>query len=123
MVSPTQKQYLRFTPPLPEWPDQLLTSFFCECLLLDGSLFICTPVDPNFLTISYLDKARNKTEEHAGRFGVLQDALRDEAYPAAVRLAKASNARIEKICDVKDISDDERYVRWLLFLNSQTPTK
>ena len=52
-----------------------------------------------------------QTEEHAGRFGVLQDALKDDMYPAAVKLATASNARIEKICDVKNIGDDEQYVR------------
>lgn len=46
----------------------------------------------------------HQTEEHAGRFCLLEDSLRDESHPAVKRLADAANTRIEKICDVNGTS-------------------
>ena len=76
--------------------------------------------------LHYLDKARNKvalqllesviftlgcqSAEHAGRFGVLADSVCDESFPAINRVAEAKNARINRICDVKE-THGERYIR------------
>jgi len=86
-------------------------SFFMDDnVMKDGSIFLCTPIDPNFILLHYLDKARNKSAEHAGRFGVLADSVCDESFPAINRVAEAKNARINRICDVKE-THGERYIR------------
>jgi hypothetical protein len=67
-------------------------------------------MDPNFLLLCYLEKARGKTADYDGRYSVLSDALCDDECPAVRKLAATKNARIELICDVKDKHGD-RFIR------------
>jgi len=93
--------------------------FVDDTVVSDGTLWMLSPVDPNFHLLYYLDQARAKTEEHAGRFGVIEDALNDAVFPATKLLATAKNVRLEKICDIKDKGEiyvrlnDEKVLSWL----------
>lgn len=93
--------------------------FVDNSVMKDGSIFVLSPVDPNFILLHYLDLARAKTDDHPGRFGVLEDALNDAIFPATRLLAKAKNVRLDKICDIKDKGDiyirlnDDKVLEWL----------
>jgi len=94
--------------------------FLNDSVMQDGSLFVCSPMDVNFIMLYHLEKVRSKTDEHAGRYVELDDALKDEDYPALPRLAAAKNLRIEMICDINEKHggryirlNDEKVLAWL----------
>merc|ERR1712226_426466 len=95
--------------------------FIGNYLESNGSLFVCTPVDPLFLVLPFLQKSRNKSKDQGGYFLELSIILKNEDFPAMSLLATMlKNDQLSLICDVKDgwnsavyRLNDEHLQKWL----------
>ena len=87
-----------------------------------GDILFATRMDPLFLALPALEKARNKTPEHQGRFCSREQIVADwaETCDAAMALSKLSAMNFEVVCDVQEVADDlyfrlsdDKVVAWL----------
>jgi len=87
----------------------------------DGSIYMCTPIDPLFLLIPLLHLNRKKTEEHQGYFCEFTQMLSDTNQPGYAHFAKLLDTfDLSLICDVnKDLEqplyrlNDVKVTHWL----------
>ena len=79
-------------------------------------------MDPLFLALPVLEKARNKTPEHLGRFCSKDQIFGGwaESCDVAMKLSTVSGMNLEVICDVQDVADesyyrlnDDRVIAWV----------
>lgn len=90
----------------------------------DGSLHVMSPIDPLFILIPILDKARRKTTESDGVYLPISDLA--ETFPAALELCRVLSlssvtSRIASLCDVQSCGSDilvyrlsdEKVITWL----------
>mmetsp|Transcript_11828 Transcript_11828/g.28241 ORF Transcript_11828/g.28241 Transcript_11828/m.28241 type:complete len:338 (+) Transcript_11828:3-1016(+) len=77
----------------------------------DGDVVFATKIDPLFLALPILDKARNKTSEHAGRFCDKEQIFSSwpEHSADCMTLAASNGMDLHVICDVKEVGDDHYY--------------
>lgn len=68
-------------------------------------------MDPLFLALLVLEKARNKTPEHQGRFCSKEQIFGAwaESCDVAMKLSTVPAMNLEVICDVQDVADDAYY--------------
>lgn len=77
----------------------------------EGDVLFGTKMDPLFLALPALEKARNRTSDHAGRFQSKEQIFASwaETCDEAMRLASLSAMNLEVICDVQDVGGDLYY--------------
>ncbi|KAF5842512.1 ribonuclease H2, subunit B [Dunaliella salina] len=78
----------------------------------DGSLYLCTPLDPLFPLLPILEKARNKGAGNEGVFCALDQILTEAGaqWQGAERLAQAAvRADFACLCDCKESGGDAYY--------------
>lgn len=85
--------------------------FLDESIVSDGGMYLCSPVDPLFVVLHALEKARNKTEDSEGRFTLFEDCLVDQEFPAIKLLGSVKGCALEKICDVNEKFAPDMYIR------------
>jgi hypothetical protein len=91
-----------------------------------GDMLFATRMDPLFLALPALEKARNKTPEHPGRFCSREQIFAGwaEACDAAISLSKLEAMSLEVVCDVQEVAEDlyfrlsdNKVVAWLAVLS------
>jgi len=97
--------------------------FIDESVLQDGSLYITTPIDPLFLFLNRLDKARKKQGDNDdGMFVDIPEILNDPDCPNFQKYFsnKLSIYPLHLICDVKEMDEsrfyrlnDNKVIQWL----------
>lgn len=112
-----------------------------ECVVQDGTLCFATPIDPLFVLLPLLERARGvATAEHRGLFKPLPDVFgREEALLEAHLMSLPGlSEKLTAICDVNDKYDelmvrlsDAKVIAWLRrkvqalspHINALPPTK
>lgn len=103
------------------WFKQQFSSWFLgNHVLEDGSLYMCTPVDPIFILLPILDEARMKRADDPGKFRSLEEILFVEGYPGYLNLQPLLEHLLDVVCQVRDIGaskfyrlDDSKALAWL----------
>lgn len=100
--------------------EQFSSWFIGNHVLEDGSLYMCTPMDPIFLLLPILDEARMKRADDVGKFRLLEEILYVEGYPGYMNLIQLSQHLLDAVCEVRDIGtskyyrlDDSKVLSWL----------
>ncbi|EKX53245.1 hypothetical protein GUITHDRAFT_100952 [Guillardia theta CCMP2712] len=85
--------------------------FVGDSCIAEGDFFLATRVDPLFLALPFLEKARNKTAEHAGRFcskeQIFIDNPDDESASILNSVTKQDDLSV--LCDVQLVGDDQYF--------------
>jgi len=86
----------------------------------DGSLYMCTRIDPLFLALPLLERGRKKTSDHDGYFLQLDQLLPTSSFPPSLLRHPSFTDSIATICQKRDgwdsavwRLDDEKVVSWL----------
>jgi ribonuclease H2 subunit B len=86
----------------------------------DGGVYTATAVDVVFILLPALERHRQRSESHEGRFCSLEVLLEDEASPALASLQPLAAAALASVCAVQEAGedsfyrlDDERLLAWL----------
>ncbi|XP_072955976.1 uncharacterized protein [Typha angustifolia] len=102
-----------FKQPYGSW---FLGDYVCE----DGSLYICTPIDPIFILLPIFDAARMQKDNHQGVFRQLDEILFVHGYPGYQQLMSIAQDHMQVVCEVKEIGstkffrlDDSKVLTWL----------
>jgi hypothetical protein len=76
-----------------------------------GDIIFGTKIDPLFLALPELEKARKKTAEHQGRFCSKEQIFAGwaESCDLAMSLSKLAAMNLEAICDVQEVADEHYY--------------
>ncbi|XP_020110564.1 ribonuclease H2 subunit B [Ananas comosus] len=92
-----------------------LGDYVCE----DGSLYICTPVDPVFILLPIFEAAR-MSKANNGVFRQLDEILYVDGYPGYQHLMSIAGDHMQMVCEVKEIGsskfyrlDDSKVIAWL----------
>lgn len=104
--------------------------FLGNYLESNGSFFVCTPVDPLFLALPLLFKARNKTKDQQGLFIELPQILKNEQFPEISMLQPLLEDKLlGLVCDIKDgwnsnvfRLNDDKLTTWLKAKTSRLRT-
>lgn len=103
------------------WFKQQYSSWFLgNNVIEDGSLYLCSPVDPIFLLFPILDEVRMKREDDLGKFRSLEEILFVEGYPGYSHLKPLLQHSLDAVCEVRDFGasnfyrlDDSKALAWL----------
>ncbi|KVH88342.1 Ribonuclease H2, subunit B [Cynara cardunculus var. scolymus] len=93
------------------------------CDILDGGLYLATPVDPVFILLPMFDEARMKNGDDPGKFRQLDEIIYVHNYPGYHHLSSIAEKSMEVVCDCKaEIGstkffrlNDSKVVAWMYY--------
>ncbi|CAK0787484.1 hypothetical protein CVIRNUC_010704 [Coccomyxa viridis] len=92
------------------WYKERFRSWFVgDAVLEDGSMYLCTPVDPLFLALPLLESSRMQAAGEQGVFCEAEQLLQREDNPSHAQLAELLQGSFSLLCDVKSAGGDEYF--------------
>ncbi|KAL1929402.1 hypothetical protein VTP01DRAFT_1540 [Rhizomucor pusillus] len=85
-------------------------------LYKDGSLYLVSPVDPLYISLPILERARNKTSDSQGRFRVLDEIFSAEHVGEGCQVEifkrlEGFSTQVMHLCDEQKVTEDIRMYR------------
>ncbi|CAL5222476.1 g4847 [Coccomyxa viridis] len=92
------------------WYKERYRSWFIgDSVLEDGSMYLCTPVDPLFLALPLMESNRMQADGEQGVFCEADQLLQTDADDAHAQLAELLNGSFACLCDMKAAGTDRYY--------------